>query len=375
MSVRVTDSLIIGGGISGLLTALKLCRYHQVALVMKSTFEESNSYQAQGGIATVISEQDSREKHKQDTINAGDGLCHHEVVSFVVDSGPKALVELTQFGVPFSKTKSGEYHLTQEGGHSQRRVLHVSDQTGAATIQVLYEAVLQEPRIQVLANMVAIDLITTDMVAPSFFGNRCLGTYVLDRETNKISIIKAARTILCTGGHGRIYQYSSNPPSATGDGVAMASRAGARIANLEFIQFHPTCLYHPLKKDFLISEALRGEGAKIVNQKGQEFISQSEPRGSMGLRHVLARLIDQELKNSGDSFVYLDVSDIHESKWQSHFVKIADVLLELGIDPRAGDPIPVVPCAHYSCGGVVVDHHGCSSITGLYAVGEVSCTG
>ena len=370
---RAVDTLVIGGGVAGLITALNLARHHQVTLLVKSHFSDSSSYKAQGGIAAVLSDHDSIEKHIADTIKAGDGLCHEEVVRLVVEAGPQAMQELMAYGVPFSRTDQGEVHLTREAGHSQRRVWHVSDETGAAVVQVLMNAVMACAAIEVLDGYIAVDLITTDKVDPSFINNQCLGAYVLQPRTAQVMALSARRTVLCTGGHGRIYLYSSNPPSATGDGIAMAWRARVRIANLEFMQFHPTCLYHPLRKNFLISEALRGEGARLVNQQGQDFMPKSN--SSLELRDVLSRQIYNELKRSGDQYVYLDVSAVKPAQWDRHFVHIAAVCAEVGINVRAGEPIPVVPCAHYSCGGVVVDHYGRTSLKGLYAAGEVSCTG
>ena len=373
MSLYSTDTLIIGGGVAGLLSALKLASDHRVSLVMKSSWQNSSSYMAQGGIASVFSETDSKAQHISDTLQAGDGLCHSEVVRFVVDEGPEVVEDLLEYGVPFSRTEGGQFHLTKEGGHCQRRVLHVSDETGPALINTLVAAVKNQPNIELFEGYLAVDLITTDKVAPSFFGNQCLGAYVMDQQSGAISPFKAKQTVICTGGHGRAYLYSSNPPSATGDGLAMAWRAGARIANLEFMQFHPTCLYHPLKKNFLISEAVRGEGAKILSKDGSDFIAASG--GSLALRDVLSRQIYMQLKASGENHVWLDISEVARSKWQSHFVQIASVCEGLGIHVLAAEPIPVVPCAHYSCGGVVIDHYGRTSLGGLYAAGEVACSG
>lgn len=367
---RSTDTLIIGGGVAGLMTALKLCRHHRVTLVIKSHVSNSSSYSAQGGIASVLSDQDSCASHRDDTLTAGDGLCHEDVVRMVVEEGPQAIQELVDYGVAFSRSHDGQIHLAREAGHRWRRVWHVSDQTGPAIVDALMQEVRATDSIEILTDYVAFDLVTTDMVDPCFSSHRCLGAYVLDARTSEVMVFYARQTVLCTGGHGRIYLYSSNPPSATGDGVAMAWRARARIANLEFMQFHPTLLYHPLKKNMLISEALRGEGGQIVSADGREFISHS-----LSLRDVLCREIYNELKRSGQNHVCLDVSRVDVSKWQSHFVQIAAVCDELGIPIREGRSIPVVPCAHYSCGGVVVDPDGRTSVMGLYAVGEVSCTG
>lgn len=372
MSISV-DTLVIGGGVAGLVTALKLAAHQPVTLLMKSPMSDSSSYRAQGGIAAAVADEDSVAQHIADTLTAGDGLCHKEVVELVIQEGPRAMRELLAYGVPFSRTDEGEVHLTREGGHTHRRVWHVSDATGPALMQTLMQAVCQCSAIDVLHDYVAVDLVTTAQELPRLSDKRCLGAYVLDPSTGAVITMRARHTVLCTGGHGRMYLYTSNPPSATGDGVAMAHRAGVRIANLEFMQFHPTCLYHPRRQNFLISEALRGEGARLVNQQGEDFMRVAD--GSLGLRDEVSRAIYHELGRRGDQHVYLDVSGVDAQVWTSHFVQIAAVCEELGIQVQAGEPIPVVPCAHYSCGGVVVDHDGRTSLTGLYAVGEVACTG
>lgn len=372
MSLSV-HTLVIGGGVAGLATALKLAAHQPVTLLMKSPMRDSSSYKAQGGIAAAAADEDSVAQHIADTLTAGDGLCHQDVVELVIQEGPTAMRELLAYGVPFSRTDGGEVHLTREGGHSHRRVWHVSDATGPALMQTLMRAVRQCSAIEVLHDYVAVDFITTAQVASPHRADRCLGARVLEPSTGAVVSIRARHTVLCTGGHGRIYLYTSNPPAATGDGLAMAHRAGVRLANLEFMQFHPTCLYHSQRPNFLISEALRGEGARLVNQRGEDFMRGAA--GSLGLRDEVTRAIYHELRRRGDQHVYLDVSGVAPQVWRSHFVQIAAVCESLGIQVQAGEPIPVVPCAHYSCGGVVVDHDGCTSLQGLYAVGEVACTG
>ena len=369
-----THTLIIGSGLAGLMCALKCPSQTPVTLVSKGDLLQSNSYYALGGIASVFGEEDSFESHIQDTLEAGDGLCHQDIVNLVVSQGPRAIKELTQWGVMFSK-EGDDYHLTREGGHSQRRILHATDRTGEAMIRALASEVQKRDNITVLQNRWAVDLITTDKVKPDFSGNRCLGAYILHGPTEDIEPMTAKRTLLCTGGHGRAYLYTSNPASATGDGLAMAHRAGVKIANMEFMQFHPTALYHREEKNTLISEALRGEGAVLLNQKGEDFTQTFHPKGSLAPRDVVARAIYHDLKKSGDHHVYLDVSSVPTERLKNQFSHITQLLCQWGINILKGDPIPVTPCAHYSCGGVVVDSYGRTSLKGLYAVGEVACTG
>lgn len=370
-----TTNLVIGGGIAGLTTALKLAKYEDVVLISKGPVEEANSYYAQGGIASVLSETDSFKKHVEDTLVAGAGLCHKDIVEIVVEKGPQAIRELVEIGVEFTRNENkNSYHLTKEGGHSERRVIHANDLTGKVVMEALIDAVKKSKRITLFENQFAIDLITTDKFAPDFSVNRCLGAYILDRASDSVFKVIAARTVVATGGHGRVYLYTSNPDLATGDGVAMSWRAGCKVSNMEFMQFHPTCLYHPEAKTFLISEALRGEGAVLRNSEGEDFTKKHSPLGSLAPRDIVARAIDSELKSSGATHVFLDARAIAAQKLESHFPNILNTCLSFGIDIRT-DLIPVVPAAHYSCGGVVVDGSGRTSISGLYALGEVACTG
>ena len=372
---EITDHLIIGAGLAGLKLALNLAQKEKVLLVAKSSFVDNNTWHAQGGIASVLDSTDSFEDHIEDTLAAGAGLCHKDVVTQVVEAGPKAVKDLIDFGARFTResSKSG-YHLTKEGGHSKRRVIHAEDLTGREVVRVLLERAILEPNITLVENLFVIDLITSDKYSPHFSTNKCLGAYVLNRFDGRINPIRAKKTYLCTGGHGKIYLYTSNPDSATGDGLAMAWRAGCRVANLEFMQFHPTCLYHPNAKNFLISEALRGEGAILKDEHGRDFMPDFHPLGSLAPRDIVARAIDTQLKESLANSVFLDASHLPHDKLASHFPNIKKRCLDFGIDITK-DQIPVVPAAHYSCGGIVVDQNGATSIQGLYALGEVACTG
>lgn len=373
--VVTTENLIIGSGIAGLSLALKLAKHQKVMLIAKAGLNDSNSWYAQGGIATVLDKHDSFEQHVSDTEIAGAGLCHQDVVENVVRMGPEVIRELIGIGVNFSQLESGAaYHLTREGGHSQRRVIHADDLTGQAVIKALLNAANADPNITICENQMAIDLLTSDKYCPDFRENRCLGAYVLDRNTQSIYQVRSNTTYLCTGGHGKIYLYTSNPDSATGDGVAMAWRAGCRVANLEFMQFHPTCLFHPKAKNFLISEAVRGEGGIIKDRDGRAFLDEYHPKGSLAPRDIVARAIDLELKASGASNVFIDIRHRGEDFLRKHFPNIFAVCLSHGIN-MAEDLIPVVPAAHYSCGGVVVDDHGKTSVGHLYVLGESACTG
>jgi L-aspartate oxidase len=369
------ESLVIGSGIAGLTLALKLARQQRVLVLAKAGLTDSNTWFAQGGIATVLAASDSFEKHVEDTLVAGAGLCRRDVVEMVVRSGPRLVNELVELGVPFSPAKTGDgLHLTKEGGHSERRVIHSADVTGQAVIRTLVEAVRRHPNVTVLEHQVAVDLITTDKYAPDFSKNVCLGAYILDRRTRRIRQVRAANTFLCTGGHGKVYLYTTNPDNATGDGLAMAWRAGCRVANLEFMQFHPTCLFHPQAKNFLISEAVRGEGATLKNRAGAEFMLSQHPLGSLAPRDVVARAIDMEIKRTGDTNVFLDARHLGEARVREHFPNIHATCLKFGID-MTKEMIPVVPAAHYSCGGVVVDDRGRTDVHGLYALGECAATG
>lgn len=370
-----TSNLIIGSGIAGLALALRLAEREPVLVIAKAGLTESNTWWAQGGIATVLDATDSFERHIDDTLVAGAGLCHRSVVEQVVRGGPEAIAQLRRWGVAFSEQGSGAPHLTKEGGHSHRRVVHVEDTTGQGIMRVLIALARQHPRITILEDHMAIDLLTTDRYRPDFTSNTCVGAYVLDRANMQVLQVRSRTTFLCTGGHGRVYQYTTNPDLATGDGLAMGWRAGCKVANLEFMQFHPTCLYHPKAKNFLISEAVRGEGGILKDRKGKAFMQAYHPQADLAPRDIVARAIDLELKHSGDSNVYLDVRHLGADKIKQHFPNIYATCLGLGLDMLT-DMLPVVPAAHYSCGGLVVDQRGrTASVQGLYALGETACTG
>jgi L-aspartate oxidase len=372
--LRQYDSLVLGSGVAGLTSALKLARFGSVAVVTKKTRAESNTNYAQGGIACVTSAEDSFGLHVQDTLTAGAGLCKEEVVRGYVAEAPERIRELIDTGVRFSERgMAGGLDLGREGGHSKRRILHAKDMTGREVERALLAAVERHPNIVVFENATAIDLITSSKIGRPGV-NRCLGVYVLDNLANRVDTFAAKVSVLATGGCGKCYLYTTNPDIATGDGVAMAFRAGVSVANMEFIQFHPTCLYHPLTKSFLISEALRGEGAVLVNDSGQEFASRHDPRASLAPRDIVARAIDAEMKRTGAACVYLDITHKSEAFLRERFPNIFAHCESLGIN-IARQPIPVVPAAHYQCGGVMVNPDGATSLAGLYAVGEVACTG
>jgi L-aspartate oxidase len=374
--IRDFDCLILGSGIAGLSLALKMAEHGSVCVLTKKNRAESNTNYAQGGIASVTSKEDSFEFHVADTLDAGAGLCDESVVRSVIADGPSRIEELVELGVRFSQRENGvtqEFDLGKEGGHSKRRVLHAKDMTGREIERALLEAVDIHKNITVLENIVAIDLVRSDKAGiPG--ARRCLGVYALDNMRNKIDVYRAPVTVLATGGCGKCYLYTTNPDIATGDGVAMAYRAGAAVANMEFIQFHPTCLFHPFSKSFLISEALRGEGAILIDKAGQEFAQKYDSRGSLAPRDIVARAIDAEMKKTGAECVYLDITGKDRTFLQDRFPTIYSYCLNLGID-MATQPIPVVPAAHYQCGGVQVDLNGASSLHGLFAIGEVACTG
>ncbi len=368
------ENLIIGSGVAGLTLALKLAEFSRVLVVAKGNLVENNSYYAQGGVASVLSPNDSFDKHINDTLVAGAGLCHENVVREVVEAGPQAIKELIDFGVAFTKHKEDEYHLTKEGGHSARRVIHADDITGQAMVNALISQAKNHKNIEIREHQIAIDLVVTDKTKPSFSANACYGAFLLDEKTSMVYSIKSKRTYLCTGGHGRLYLITSNPNNATGDGLAMGWRAGCKVANLEFMQFHPTCLYHHEEKTFLISEAVRGEGAVLKDIKGREFMTDYHELGSLAPRDIVARAIDNELKKSGASHVYLDIKKIGVERFKNHFPNIFQTCVRLGIDLDS-HLIPVVPAAHYSCGGLVTDDCGRTSVRNLYALGEVACSG
>ncbi|HEX5035725.1 MAG TPA: L-aspartate oxidase [bacterium] len=375
-----TDFLVIGSGIAGLSFALEVAKRGTVTIVTKKTKAESNTNYAQGGIAAVVSAFDSVDKHIRDTLDCGYGLCHEDTVRLVATEGPKAIARLVDWGVHFSKKSGagGEYDLTREGGHSERRVLHYKDTTGAEIERALIEAIRREPNISILEHHFAVDLVTNRKLGPGrgevISPLRCLGAYVLNQKTGAVEAIAARVTLLATGGAGKVYLYTSNPDIATGDGMAMAARAGARMANLEFVQFHPTCLFHPEAKSFLITEAVRGEGGVLRLPGGEPFMEKYHPMKDLAPRDVVARAIDTELKRTGNEYVWLDLTHKQAAFIRERFPAIYEKCLTYGIDITAR-PIPVVPAAHYFCGGVVTDLQGRTNVQGLLAAGEVACTG
>lgn len=373
------DVLIIGSGLAGLSLALRTAAHKKICLVSKREINDSASNWAQGGIAAVLNDTDSIEAHIQDTLTAGAGLCDAAVTRKVVEHGKETIDWLIEQGVHFTREHDDSgYHLTREGGHSHRRVIHAADATGHAVQTTLAEKVRQHPNITLLENHIAVDLITTHKVKDKHSqlanNNACLGAYVLDNTTGKVITIGAQNTVLATGGAGKVYLYTTNPDISTGDGIAMAWRAGCRVANMEFIQFHPTCLYHPHAKSFLISEAVRGEGGLLKLPDGTRFMPDHDPREELAPRDVVARAIDFEMKKRGLDCVYVDISHKSLAFIQEHFPNIYRRCLELGID-ISKTPIPVVPAAHYTCGGVMTDDKGRTDINNLYAIGETACTG
>ena len=373
-----TDVLIIGAGAAGLTAALNLADHCRVTVLSKGDFQAGSNPGstpwAQGGIAAVTDPADSEEAHIRDTLIAGGGLCDEQAVAHTVAGAREAMAQIIDWGVKFDRDEADatSYHLTREGGHSFRRILHVADATGHALASTLVERALDHPGIEVLEQRIAVDVIN----ARHFGGKRsqCLGAYVYNRASGEVEAFQSRAVILATGGASKVYLYTSNPDGATGDGIAMAWRAGCRIANMEFNQFHPTCLYHPHAKSFLISEALRGEGAVLKLASGELFMKRFDERGELAPRDIVARAIDHEMKRLGDDCVYLDISHRPADFVRAHFPTIAGRCLEFGIDITR-EPIPVVPAAHYSCGGVLVDSHGATDVPGMYAIGEASCTG
>jgi len=377
-----SDVLIIGSGIAGLFAALKIAPYANVILVTKKDRNESNTNYAQGGIASVISKDDSFDKHIQDTLIAGAGLCNEKMVRIMVEEGPSRIKDLMDIGTHFSEHE-GRLDLALEGGHSKPRIVHAKDLTGKEIESALVTIVNSLKNIRVIENTIAIDLITEHNIenlrSSALQSRTCWGAYVLDAKSGSVIKISSSATILATGGLGQVYQHTTNPRIATGDGIAMAYRAGARIANMEFIQFHPTSLYSHSKdflgeQSFLISEAVRGFGGKLLTRNGIEFMSKYDERKELAPRDIVARAIDSELKKSGEEFVYLDITHKNIDEVKNHFPNIYNHCLNLGID-IARQPIPVVPAAHYSCGGVIVDEYSRTSLNGLYACGEVAMTG
>ncbi len=375
------DFVVIGSGIAGLSFALRACRHGSVAVVTKEQAEDTNTAWAQGGVACVKGDEDSFDLHVADTLDAGAGLCDEDVVRTIVTEAPEAIEALMQLGVDFDHhdNSDGESvpELGREGGHSQRRILHSKDTTGREIETKLLAAARAEAQIDLFEHHFAIDLITTAKLESDENATtppRCVGLYVLDERRGVVETLRSDRIMLCTGGCGRVYLYTTNPDVASGDGVAMAWRAGAEISNMEFIQFHPTCLYHHEVKSFLVSEAVRGEGGVLIDKHGQPFMQRYDPRESLAPRDIVARAIDAEIKRTGGPCVYLDITHKPAGFVAERFPNIYRTCLKLGIDAEK-QPIPVVPAAHYQCGGVRTDVNGATSLPGLWAIGEVACTG
>ena len=371
--LRQYDALVIGSGLAGQAAALRLADTRRVALITKRTLEDTATAWAQGGIAAVLDAADSVEAHIQDTFTAGAGLCDPMATRFVVEHGRAAIEWLITQGVPFTRDNSPfGFHLTREGGHSHRRIIHAADATGAAVQETLTEKVRNHPNITVLERHITVDLITGEKLGLKT--QRCWGAYVLDIDNERILTLGAQHTILATGGAGKVYLYTTNPDTATGDGIAMAWRAGCRVANMEFVQFHPTCLYHPHAKSFLITEAMRGEGGILRLPDGTRFMPDHDERAELAPRDIVARAIDFEMKKHGLDCVFLDVTHKSPVFLASHFPNIYARCQKLGID-ISRQPIPVVPAAHYTCGGIVADLAARTDLPGLYAVGEAACSG
>jgi len=371
------DVLILGSGASGLSLALQLAESDQVriAVLSKAALSEGATFYAQGGISAVLDNQDTIESHVEDTLKVGAGLCDPDIVKFVVENGKESIQWLIDIGVNFTRSNNPdgyEYHLHQEGGHSYRRIIHSADSTGKAIETTLEGRVRNHPNIDLFEFHTAIDLITGNKVGIA--DNRCLGAYVYDQKSEDVKVFSAKNVVLATGGAGKVYLYTSNPDICTGDGIAMAWRAGCRVANMEFIQFHPTCLYHPDAKSFLVSEALRGEGARLLRPDGSPFMHRYDNRLELAPRDVVARAIDHEMKRLGADCMYLDISHRSSEFIIEHFPTIYARCLQYGFDLTKG-PVPVVPAAHYTCGGVVIDRHGRTDLPGLYAIGEVTSSG
>ncbi|MFC7287149.1 L-aspartate oxidase [Herminiimonas glaciei] len=376
------DVAIVGSGLAGLSVALHLAETRKVAVISKRALLDGASSWAQGGIAAVLDSHDSVDEHVADTLVAGGGLCDEAATRFIVEHGREAIEWLIKQGVPFTPDPTAElgFHLTREGGHGQRRIIHAADATGHAVQVTLEQKVRAHPNITLLEHHYAIDVITADKLDQKKNGPRCLGLYVQDVKSGKVITIAAEHTVLATGGAGKVYLYTTNPDTATGDGIAMAWRAGCRIANMEFIQFHPTCLYHPYAKSFLITEAVRGEGGVLKlpvsagRDGGKRFMPAHDERAELAPRDIVARAIDAEMKKRGLDYVDLDISDKSPEFLKEHFPTIMARCLELGID-MTKQPIPVVPAAHYTCGGIITDLSGRTDLPGLYAVGEATYTG
>ncbi len=371
---RSFDVLVVGSGAAGLALALSLAPRARVAVLAKDRITEGCTFYAQGGIAAVLDRQDSIEAHVRDTLEAGAGLCDEQAVRYTVERGPACIRWLMDLGVDFTRERAAGrgLHLTREGGHSHRRVAHVADATGKALETTLVEQARSHANIALFERHIAIDLITTRKLGSH--ENRCIGAYVLDRDARRVHAFAARFVVLATGGASKVYLYTSNPDTSSGDGIAMAWRAGCRVANMEFNQFHPTCLYHPEARTFLISEAVRGEGGLLRLPDGTRFMPRFDPRAELAPRDIVARAIDHEMKRLGLDCVYLDITHKPAAFIRGHFPTIHRRCLELGIDITR-QPIPVVPAAHYTCGGVVTDLHARTDLEGLYAAGEVACTG
>jgi L-aspartate oxidase len=377
------DFLVIGSGVAGLSFALRAAEHGTVAVVTKKDSAESNTNYAQGGIAAVMDPEDDIDRHVEDTLVAGAGLCDPEVVRIVVSEGPERVRQLMARGAEFDRTHEGMLHLGREGGHSANRIVHAADMTGREVERALLSAITEHPNVQLLEHHFAVNLLTqhqlgTDVSSLLPDGIQCYGAYVLNTVTGSVETFLAKATLLAAGGAGQVYLHTTNPLVATGDGIAMAYRARAAIANMEFIQFHPTSLYLPggevEGRAFLITEAVRGDGGILLNGAGERFMENYDPRGELAPRDIVARAIDDQMKRSGEDHVWLDISHRPKDAILAHFPNIADTLLQHGIDMTV-EPIPVVPAAHYVCGGILVDHNARTTIENLFACGEVTCTG
>jgi L-aspartate oxidase len=373
---KKTDFLVIGSGIAGLFFALKAARFGRVVVLAKGHADATATNMAQGGIASVTSVEDTFEKHIEDTLVAGAGLCHQGIVNMAVNQAPDRIRDLVELGVQFDKSVTyGGFDLTKEGGHTKKRILHSFDQTGKAIQQALLAACRKNPQIEIFENQMAVDLILDKKIDPFSIGStKVLGAYILDITSQQVETYLARFTVLATGGAGKVYLYTTNWDGSTGDGIAMAKRAGARVANMEFLQFHPTCLYHPNARNFLITEALRGEGGRLILDDGVEFMTKYHKLGALAPRDIVARAIDAEMKKTGKDCVFLDVTHKDPDELRSRFPSVYEGCLKFGIDITK-QPIPVVPAAHYLCGGIITDENGATDLERLYAIGETACTG